>query len=523
MSKKIIFSYFNPTLSILIIFGVFLRLIKLKQLFHFTYDEEIIAFVGKRMFVNGHIPLIGGVTPMHVHVAPYFYWISGIFLSFSKLNPLGWGVIAAIVSGITMFMLYLVGKTIFNQKAALIAVFFYSFSFYQNVFDRHYWGLMWDGLISLIVLYSLFQLLKNREKYIYLLAISLSFGFHTDSSILVLFLLTGSIWLIYKPIIRRKIVIFAIIIFLISFIPLLVFDIKHNFSNSKGIFQFIAEIKQGKKGIIPRDPIAVLTYLPQTLLRNFYVFGDTDLAKQYSYCPQYALGKLTQVPFLFVLLFFFSIGFFYYYQNQSPSTKINGKIILILFISVYLGISIYGIFFKGDLFDHYLATLFPIYYLVLAVVLVNILKKGRIWLILLLIIFASVNLNLMLNAKHSFGFSEKEKSVKWAIDTVGNEHFSLDVIGNCFRYNGYRYLFYLFGKEPVKSYVDANFTHLYDQLPAEKHPKLLVVFTNPDFKETAEYFEEYQKYQNKLIKKAQFGRIEVLIIDNSQLDFVGKF
>ena len=79
MPKKVI-TGFTWSLILLVGLGVWLRLVRLRELFHFTYDEEIIAFVGKRMWINGHIPLIGGVTPQHVHLAPYFYWFSGLIL-----------------------------------------------------------------------------------------------------------------------------------------------------------------------------------------------------------------------------------------------------------------------------------------------------------------------------------------------------------------------------------------------------------------------------------------------------------
>ena len=195
MQKKIITAVQNFFLPILIIVpGVAVRLYKLTETFHFTYDEEIIAFVGKRIFINSHIPLIGGVTPMHIHVAPYFYWISGTILFFSNLNPTGWGVVAALFSAVVMCLLYKTGTTFFNRQVGLISAFLYSFSFYQNIFDRHYWGLMFNGFFSLLSLYSLFQYLSTHKKiYLIPLAIVFFLSFHFDPSNLVLYLLIGSV------------------------------------------------------------------------------------------------------------------------------------------------------------------------------------------------------------------------------------------------------------------------------------------------------------------------------------------
>ena len=103
------------------------------------------------------------------------------------------------------------------------------------------------------------------------------------------------------------------------------------------------------------------------------------------------------------------------------------------------------------------------------------------------------------------------------------EDFSLDSIGSCFSYNGYRYLFLLRGKEPAKSYVDANFTYLYDQPPAQAHPKNLFVMVNHEFQDNSEFYKKYAEYKMQQLDSTNFGSIEVMHIDNSNLKFVGKY
>lgn len=510
-------------LVVLVIIGVALRLWRLPELFHFTYDEEIIAFVGKRMFVNLHIPLIGGVTPMHIHLAPYFYWLSGVILFFSRLNPLGWGVAAALLAGITMMLLYLAGSRIFGSKVGIIAIFLYAFSFNQNIFDRHYWGLSFNGILSLLVFLSLYELSTGNHRFAYLLAGALAFGFHTDPSTIVLFVLTVLAWVTFKIRLPGQVLVKAGLIFLLSFFPLLVFDLRHDFSNSRGIFQYIDEVRAGRHGVVERNISAVLAFVPATLARYLYIPGKVDLAREYSYCPAHALSRTQSEPLWILGLVLFITGFASVIQKSNQSEKLGISLILQLFISVYLGVFVYGVIFKGDLFDHYLATLPPLFYL-LTGFMISKLSKNYNWIIWVVgILFIFVNMKQTLAATHSFGYADKTNAVKWAIAATGNDPFSLDVIGDCFRYNGYRYLFYFNGKEPVKSYVDANFTHLYDRLPAKTHPRQLVVITNPDFPETPKFYQEYISFTQKLIQRKQFGAIEVMLVDNSNLDFTGKF
>lgn len=527
MQKRLkqLFSLENIAVILLISLGFGLRVWRLSELFHFTYDEEVFAFIGKRMWVNHHIPLIGGVTPMHVHVAPYFYWFSGFFLGLFKFNPVGWGIIAGIVAVLTMFILYLTAKKMFGWSIAIISLLLYSFSFYQNIFDRHYWGLVFDGLVSLATIFSLFNILKGKQHYFLVLCGILAYGIHTDLSTLVLVLLTVLVFIFYRPSLSRRIYLAGIGIFLVSFFPLIIFDLKHNFANSRGFMQYAAEVKTGKKGVVYQTPLKTMLYIPRTLGRLLYVASDTDLAKQYSYCPKYAIGRLEAVsPFVVVLVILLFIGATWFSLTKLPeSDRIGLRLILLLFGTTLAGVLIYGILFRGDLFDHYLASLFPLFFILVAYLLVRILNHYRYFLYGVLIIFITLNLHLLVFAKHSYGFADKEKGVKWAIATLGDHDFSLDVLSSCFRYNGYRYLFYLYGKEPVKSYVDANFTHLFDKPPALVHPPYLVVITNPDFIETDIYFQKLSRYRQKLIAESSFGNIGVLIIDNRDLDFIGDF
>lgn len=500
-----------------------LRLIRLTELFHFTYDEEIIAFVGKRMFVNGHIPLIGGVTPMHVHVAPYFYWLSGIFLYFSKLNPVGWGIVAAALSGLTMALLYKTGKDIFGKHPGLIAIAIYGFSFYQNLFDRHYWGLIFDGLLALGVFYSLFQVLRGKTKYLYITAASLAFGLHTDLSTLTLFLFTGIVLVYFRPRISQRTYFISLILILLSFLPLVIFDIRHNFSNSRGIVQYITEVKAGRKGTVRATAFDSIFFIPRTLARTLYIPANTDLAKQYSYCPVHVVNRLQSVPVVISVFILFILTSLFVIKGRNNSEEIGLKLLRVLFLSTVLGVICYGILFKGDLFEHYLATLFPIFYLLLAYYIGRLLSGKQLLIGTILVFYILANVHAFFLSYHSFGFSDKERAVRWAIATTGNTDFALDVIGDCYKYNGYRYLFYIFGKEPTKSYVDANFTHLFDKPPAFVYPPLLAVITNADDVESSNYYTEYDRYKTKLLTSARFGKIEVLIVDNRNLDFTGKF
>src|SRR3990170_5726655 len=86
----------------LVIIGIFLRLFRLNELFHFTMDEALIAFRGLGLFKYNRPFLIGGISPLQVHLPPYFYYWSSLLLWPFKFDPVGWGFWAGLFSLITI-------------------------------------------------------------------------------------------------------------------------------------------------------------------------------------------------------------------------------------------------------------------------------------------------------------------------------------------------------------------------------------------------------------------------------------
>lgn len=505
------FAKYWPILLIVLI-SFLLRLVKLEQLFYFTYDESVPAFVGRRLVLWQHLPLIGGVTPFGFHLGPYFYWLLAFILWLGKLNPIAWGWTAAFIASITSFLIYIVGLTFGDKKIGITAAIFWSFSYLANVYDRHFWALYWGPLISLITLISLHKIIKGQEKFVYILALTLALGLSFDPSNFVFVLLTIIAWIIYRIPFKRSTLI-ATSIFVFSFLPLVIFDLRHNFANAK---PFISFWQQGKNvpGFETQKFIDNSLIFPRAFTRLIYTFGDNEIAKQYSYCQNFVQEKYEKIFWFFVFLSMAAILIFTILGLKNRQNNIIWFLSSILFILYFLGIQIYGTVFKADIFEHYITGTFAIFLLVAAFV-ASLLPR-KLWLIVLGL-FVAFNLYKLLNVQNSMGLLYKRQAIEFTMREVGDKSFSFDSLSTCWKYSGYRYLFTVFGKEPVKSYVDPNFAYLYGATPvAEKHPQTVVSFVIHDFKpETDEFYKRYAILKSHEIKSSLFGRIEVIIVDNA--------
>lgn len=500
-------------LFFILIAALVLRLVKLEELFYFTYDESVFAFVGRRMLLWHHVPLIGGVTPFGVHVAPYFYWFFSLILATGKLNPLAWGYAAASMALLTTIMIYKVGHSLLNKKVGITAAILWSFSYLANVYDRHFWGLYFGPLFALIVVYCLTQIVQNtlkRNLYIYFLSLTLALIIHADLSFYVFLILTIFVWVYFKLPLTKSAKI-GIVVIIASFIPLIFFDLRHNFANTKPFLNYLKQNKESrfqKQSQMDKNLI-----FPNSFVRLIYTFGNHEVAKQYSYCPSFVEEKYNSIPKIATLISTIILLSFIYWSLKK-NHKAGWKIISFMIVIYFFGIQIYGFILKGDVFEHYIVGLFPIFLLVITKYLSRFPKQ--IWL-LSLAAFITFNLFKLSQAQNSHGLKVKREAIEYTMQQVKNSDFSLDSLSTCWKYSGYRYLFTVFGKEPVKSYVDPNFAYLYGTTPvAENHPNTVVSFVIHDFiPETEEFYKRYTLLKSHEIQSKSFGSIEVIIMDNS--------
>ncbi len=506
---RLFFKYWP--LLLVVFLAVALRLLKLEQLFYFTYDESVPAFVGRRLILWHHVPLIGGVTPFGVHVTPYFYWFLASLLYIGKLNPVIWGVAGAVIASITTYLIYIVSSSFQNKKLGITAAIFWAFSYLANIYDRHLWALYWGPLLSLVVIYCLLKIVKGKHNFVFPLSLALAWGVSADTSNLVFIAFTFIVWLVYKlPVNRRTLI--AIGVLVLTLLPLVIFDFRHDFAN---ISPFLKFWQQGKNdpGFIPTKFIENTLLFPRAFSRVVYTFGDNQISKQYSYCQDYISEKFSAIPQIIVL--FAAVGLIWFvYWSFKRKNRDTWKLAGILMLIYFFGIQIYGTVFKADIFEHYIAGLFAFFLIIIAKA-VSILPK-KIWLFTIAL-FVSANLLKLSLAKNDLGLTNKKEAILYTMSAVENRPFALESLSTCWYYSGYRYLFTVWGNEPIKSYVDKSLGYLYGTTPiARENPNTITVFIAHDFKmETGDFYNQYAVYKSHELKNAMFGNIEVIIMDNN--------
>lgn len=513
MYQKVI--RFWPVIVICLL-AFILRVIKLEELFYFTYDEEIPAFVARRLIETHHIPLIGGVTPFGFHLGPYFYWLYALILALGNLNPIAWGWAAALISVITTLLMYVAGRQLSSKRVGITAAILWATFYLANVYDRHLWALYWGPLTSLVTIICLQKIIKRNYNWSVLLALTLALSIHADPSNLIFIGLTVLTFVYFKiPNPFKKILLISLFL-LISILPLIVFDLRHNAANIRPVGEFL---KKGENTpTLSTDKFRQNSLLfGRTATRLVYTYGDNEISKQYSYCKNIIAEKYQKIPRYLVLFSLLAIAAFIFWAMFLTSRTMP-KLIAILISLYYVGIQLYGTILRGDIFEHYLTGIFPSLLLIFALLISALPKK--LWLTAVAI-FVTLNLIKLYQTQNSQGLTAKRQAIEWTMQQVGDKPFSLESLSTCWYYNGYRYLFGVFGTEPIKSYVDPNLGYLYEDTPIwSEHPEIVVTFVIHDFaSETDAFYNRYAKLKSHEIKSNLFGNIETIILDNKSAWF----
>lgn len=506
-------------LFLLIILGAFLRFYRLSDWLYFNMDEERDAFIVKRILVNHHFTLIGGSVPGGIYLGPAFYYLSSLPLWISKLSPLGLGIVASALGVFSIWLIFKFGEKLFNFKVGLIAAALFSSSYLMVIYNRHFWPLTPAPIVALITIFSLYKIIKEKNYYYcYLLAGALIVGLQSDPSNFTLILLTLFCWWFYRLPIKKKQVVIAFLMIAFSHLPLVAFDLRHDFLNSRALIKLLSFSGKGEKQVSLADFKQTLTLFPNAFSRLIYTFGDRGISRQLAPCFQYQGLRQKSIPPIFfiisclILIYWLIQGFV-----KKDKKNIGLNLISLHLIITFLSIVLFNLLFPAYIREYFLSVLFPGFFLLLALSLEKLLQKGFSFLVIPLVgLLVFLNSKAVLTASNFLGFKNKMEAVRFTLEETGDEPFSLESLSSCFRYNGIRYLFYLAGKEPAKSFMDSHYSWLYDQPPAKNNPKIGVVFVSHDENESSEFWNSYNQYQQKTIDKESFGDLEVLIINNEK-------
>lgn len=408
--------------------GVFLRFYQLEGFVTFLGDQGRDAIIIKRILTLEHWPAIGAPTSVgQVYLGPFYYYFIAPWLLLFNFQPVGLAFGVAVFSSLYLLINYFIIKDLFDKKVALISTIFLSFSAVLIDFSRYSWNPNLLPLFTLLTVYFVIKSLQKNKWYFFALSGAfLSFSIQLHYLALFLFppisLMMGYFLINNFKNIKKMIFNFSLLIFnfFLFSSPLIIFDLRHQFLNSK-LF------------------LALFQSSGTSLSTKYNSFFDS-----FYYLNLYSFNIGLNKFFVYLLLFFLFIILFTLIKKAS-----NLKTFLFIFLLTILGMSLYS----GPKHPHYFGVLYPLYFIIISYF-ISFPKSSWEKILTIIFIVGFIFLNIqnyyfLLNKPNNQILLAKNTAQKIS-DNITKQKFTVTALPEKYSDSTYRYFLEIGGKRAIE-------------------------------------------------------------------------
>lgn len=366
----------------LILIAGFLRLYRLDAFITFLGDQGRDATIIRRILTLEHFPAIGAPSSIgQIYLGPFYYYLIAPFLLIFRYNPLGLAVAVSLFSIIALTTAFIIIKKEMGYKTGLFFLILLTFSFVNIDMSRYSWNPNLLPLFSFFSIYFFYQLTKTN-KLIYAILFGSFLSFAIQLHYLAFFLFFPILITVFFHLWQsKKITQFlnfsvSIISFLFFSSPLIIFEKRHDFLNTRNFIKLFTE-----GGIVPNS-----SYLSRFLETNQAIINHlfkTNLNTTFA---------------LLILLFFILMSAVLILKNQ----KIN-LLLKLNFINVLVFILAFSML-NSQRHPHYYGPIYYSLFLCIAFLLSFFVKRNLVRLVLISLFFIFY---VYSNAKNYYFISNK--------------------------------------------------------------------------------------------------------------------
>ena len=389
-------------LLFLLAITVFLRFYNLRDTLMFQGDQGRDALVVSEIFRHNDPVFIGPVTSIgNMYLGPFYYYFMLPFLLLTYPDPMGPVYAVALLSVITVFLLFYTAVRVFSKSTALWASLFFALSASVVALARFSWNPNIAPFFSVIMFLASYLAWYRNPRYWLVVALCFSFLVQLHYVTLLSGVAAAIIFLAQfakqqkqRPALIRQLIL-SILIVIFSFSPLFLFDLKHDGLNTKSFVSIVTE-KESFDLHRKKDRVG---------LNSVYKLVTVDLKEKASkvlFEPSFGVSSLNH-PFLFVTVLLLAIYLFKRGKRQNVAE---------MMLLVYLGVGILGIsLYQHEVYEHYIGYLFPLTYLFYGLMLSKIRFRPLMLLIggIFLIYFVSMNAKRYSLASHSWTIDDMNR------------------------------------------------------------------------------------------------------------------
>lgn len=407
----------NWIILLILLLSAFLRLYRIGEYMTFLGDEGRDAIIVRNLLVDADPILIGpGTSVGGMYLGPLYYYFMAPFLFLSNFSPVGPAIGVALLGVLTVYLVYLSGRDWFNEKTGYVAAFLFSISPTVIIYSHSSWNPNIMPFFALLSVYSIWRVWKLKE-YKWLIATAISFAFVLQSHYLgvliapVLFVY----WLLSR--VPRRYSLISILLFAFLMFPLLLFDIRHGWMNSKAFYKFVT-VRQETVSIRP------WTAIP----KSYPIFEQINASMLTAKTEP--LGQIVTILIIFSILLVVI-------ERREKLTNSTYYMLLLWLVSGIIGFGIY----KQHIYDHYFGFMFAVPFLFFGI-LISKISETRFKYLGYLLLIVLVYVNLINNPFKNNPNNQMKRSENVAdkiISESKGDNFNIAVVSERNYEGGYQY------------------------------------------------------------------------------------
>ena len=243
----------SKTNTILLVF-IFLVALAVRFLFfpkniYFGFDQARDAYESQAIYKNLDVKLIGPSTadPNLFH-GPLYWYIIGFIYLIARGDPSLPAAFLLVLNAAGVFLVYHLGKSLFNSRIGIIAAILYAFSFEQTQYAM-YFGNPAPAVLSLLVLYLGLALLIFKKDIKGLPLAFLGYGLSIQFEFFLIYLVTilGLFLFVFRKKIRSylnsNIILISSSVFIVSVSTFILADLKYGFRTAKVLLSLASKTR----------------------------------------------------------------------------------------------------------------------------------------------------------------------------------------------------------------------------------------------------------------------------------------
>lgn len=334
----------TKTILIAILFlSFFLRAYNFKSYYVFSHDQDLASWIAKDILINGHFRLIGQETSSQgVFIGALFYYLQIPFYLLGKMDPLATVFLPIILAVFATYSIFFVFSKIANTKVGLIGAFIYATSALIVFVDREVVPTMPVMLWTIWYLYCLFLIYKNKYlKGFVLSGLLIGLIWHLNLSLILLTPLVLFAFLFSKRKFNIKALSVGFLILFLSSLPLIVFESRHNFSQTKAVILSLTTKKDFIEGtstgfakldrvmqLVNKNSMAIFT-------RHYFVHPSVAFILLFTLLIYFI--KVKKINLFFGTMFILWLGLYIFFFTLNPKNPseyyFNGINIIWIFVA----------------------------------------------------------------------------------------------------------------------------------------------------------------------------------------------